>query len=208
MCIYRRALKAILLLGFFASASGAENPAKTATLSVDAAQAGAPISKYIYGQFIEHLGRCIYGGIWAEMLEDRKFFFPVGGKESPWKAIGDAGTVVMAEQDAFVGKHTPRLTLAGNAPGGIVPGRDWPGKRQEVRGPHLAGRRAGGRAGERQPGLGRRPGRPRRRIVVEQVAAELCQDAAGIHRRRRHRQRPAGDHRRRQRQASRSARCR
>ena len=38
------------------------------------------MSKYIYGQFIEHLGRCIYGGIWAEMLEDRKFFYPVGGR--------------------------------------------------------------------------------------------------------------------------------
>ena len=36
------------------------------------------MSKYIYGQFIEHLGRCIYGGIWAEMLEDRKFFHAVG----------------------------------------------------------------------------------------------------------------------------------
>ena len=39
-------------------------------------QKGHPISKYIYGQFIEHLGRCIYGGIWAEMLEDRKFYYP------------------------------------------------------------------------------------------------------------------------------------
>ena len=46
------------------------------TSSVDASQQGQPISKYIYGQFIEHLGRCIYGGIWAEMLEDRKFYFP------------------------------------------------------------------------------------------------------------------------------------
>jgi alpha-N-arabinofuranosidase len=41
---------------------------------IDADKTGAPMSKYIYGQFIEHLGRCIYQGIWAEMLEDRKFF--------------------------------------------------------------------------------------------------------------------------------------
>jgi len=47
-------------------------------VNIDAAKTGHPISKYIYGQFIEHLGRCIYGGIWAEMIEDRKFFYPVG----------------------------------------------------------------------------------------------------------------------------------
>lgn len=28
-------------------------------------KAGTKISKYIYGQFAEHLGRCIYEGIWV-----------------------------------------------------------------------------------------------------------------------------------------------
>ena len=46
-------------------------------VKMDAAKTGAPINPFIYGQFIEHLGRCIYGGIWAEMLEDRKFYFPI-----------------------------------------------------------------------------------------------------------------------------------
>src|SRR5438552_1149645 len=36
-------------------------------LTVDASKTGSPISKYIYGQFAEHLGRSIYGGLWAEM---------------------------------------------------------------------------------------------------------------------------------------------
>ncbi|MBP5622426.1 MAG: hypothetical protein J6X44_10465, partial [Thermoguttaceae bacterium] len=40
---------------------------------IDSTQKGEPISPFIYGQFIEHLGRCIYGGIWSEMLLDRKF---------------------------------------------------------------------------------------------------------------------------------------
>ena len=53
---------------------------------VHAAQTGEPISKYIYGQFIEHLGRCIYGGIWAEMLEDRKFCFPITAEYQPYRA--------------------------------------------------------------------------------------------------------------------------
>jgi alpha-L-arabinofuranosidase len=43
------------------------------TLRIDIEKRGEPIEPFIYGQFIEHMGRCIYGGIWAEMLEDRKF---------------------------------------------------------------------------------------------------------------------------------------
>ena len=39
-----------------------------ATLSVDLATTRPAISKYVYGQFIEHLGRSIYGGLWAEIL--------------------------------------------------------------------------------------------------------------------------------------------
>lgn len=74
---------------------------------IDTTKTGAPISKYIYGQFIEHLGRCIYGGIWAEMLEDRKFFYPVGDKESPWEP---AGGVTMVTAAPYVGEHTPEIS--------------------------------------------------------------------------------------------------
>jgi alpha-N-arabinofuranosidase len=106
----------------------APNPSlsKTAAaeVTIDVAQPGTLISPYIYGQFIEHLGRCIYGGIWAEMLEDRKFYFPVPAQTniwrltraqarvlaaSPWKLIGPPDSVRMDEKDAFVGKHTPNL---------------------------------------------------------------------------------------------------
>jgi len=47
-------------------------------LCLDLARVGPEISPRIYGQFIEHLDRCIYGGVWAEMLKDRKFLRPVG----------------------------------------------------------------------------------------------------------------------------------
>ena len=108
--------------------------AGTVDVKVDTAKTGAPISPYIYGQFVEHLGRCIYGGIWAEMLEDRKFYFditpnysPYRGIEnpdfpgeilkpeypvvgaSPWQIIGDPAAVTMVTKDAFVGKHSPRV---------------------------------------------------------------------------------------------------
>jgi DUF1680 family protein/alpha-L-arabinofuranosidase len=89
---------------------------------VDAAQRGEPISPYIFGQFIEHLGRCIYGGIWAEMLEDRKFFLAVGANGSPWKVIGSPEALTMTRQGVFVGEHTPQVTLAGDQPRGISQG--------------------------------------------------------------------------------------
>jgi alpha-N-arabinofuranosidase len=94
-------------------------------LRLDTAKTGAPISPYIYGQFVEHLGRCIYGGIWAEMLEDRKFYFPITATyapyrdltnsafpvvgASPWQITGNQGGVTMAKEDAFVGRHSPRI---------------------------------------------------------------------------------------------------
>ena len=94
---------------------------------IDTSKTGEPINPFIYGQFIEHLGRCIYGGIWAEMLEDRKFYFPItpeydpyresrGVKKdallpvvgaSPWQIIGKPGSVTMVQADSFVGEQTP-----------------------------------------------------------------------------------------------------
>ncbi len=108
-------------------------PAQKISVAIDTDKTGEPISKYIYGQFIEHLGRCIYGGIWAEMLEDRKFYYPVTddykpysttGKQgggyfpvltgSPWRVIGPAGSVKMVTEGSYVGEHTPKIQLAGD----------------------------------------------------------------------------------------------
>jgi alpha-N-arabinofuranosidase len=104
-------------------------------ISIDVSRTGPPISKYIYGQFIEHLGRSIYGGLWAEMLEDRKFFFiikdryaPWGTADdpywgsgpydylqgSPWKVIGSPGTVAMDTAHPFTGIHSPSVTVPGD----------------------------------------------------------------------------------------------
>jgi alpha-N-arabinofuranosidase len=106
------------------------------TVTIDAGKTGAPISKYIYGQFIEHLGRCIYGGIWAEMLEDRKFYYAIGARQSPWDVVGPAGAVSMVQEDSFVGEHTPHIQLSGDgAPAGIaqnnlglIQGREYIGR--------------------------------------------------------------------------------
>ena len=108
------------------------------------------ISPYIYGQFIEHLGRCIYGGIWAEMLEDRKFYFPVPAPgniwrttgaqarvlaASPWIVLGPAGSVTMVKEEAFVGEHSPHVNVPGNGTAagvyqeglGLVKGKTYEG---------------------------------------------------------------------------------
>ncbi len=108
---------------------------------IDPENTGGRISPYIYGQFIEHLGRCIYGGIWAEMLEDRKFYYDINDDyqpwgtssdpfwkagefrhlvASPWKVMGPPGSVLMDEENPFVGAHTPMVQLPGDSsPAGI-----------------------------------------------------------------------------------------
>ena len=99
--------------------------AETVTVQIDFESTGEPINPFLYGQFIEHLGRSIYGGIWAEMLEDRKFYFPVTKSyapykdledtefpvvgASPWQIIGDPSSVRMLGEDSFVGEHTPLI---------------------------------------------------------------------------------------------------
>ncbi len=114
-------------------------PAPVPAVHLDPAATATPINPFIYGQFIEHLGRCIYGGIWAEMLEDRKFYYPVTAEyapnrglaptagtsdfnvgdlqqsafpalvASPWEIIGTPAGVEMITAKAFVGDHTPQV---------------------------------------------------------------------------------------------------
>ena len=93
------------------------NSDKIATsIVVDISSTSEPMPLYIYGQFIEHLGRCIYGGIWAEMIEDRKFWFVPGDRESPWRVGGKRGLFAMDKSYPFTGTQTPILGVdAGGA---------------------------------------------------------------------------------------------
>ena len=98
------------------------------SIKINTEKRGEPISKYIYGQFIEHLGKCIYGGLWAEMLLDRKFYYEIKDKfdpwtyrnepywdtdyyrclsASPWQVMGPEGTVTMDAVSPYTGKHSP-----------------------------------------------------------------------------------------------------
>jgi alpha-N-arabinofuranosidase len=145
-------MAAVMLCGTWhraARASAGEGSTERPKVTIEADRIGEPISKYIYGQFIEHLGRCIYGGIWAEMLEDRKFYYPVPAEgpiwkehkgagvlaSSPWKVIGGKDAVRMVRDNPYVGEHTPEIQLPGDGrPCGILQDRLALIKRKEYTG--------------------------------------------------------------------------
>ncbi len=127
-----------------ARAQAAAPVAPAEQVAVDTRTEGPAVSPLVYGQFIEHLGRCIYGGLWAEMLEDRKFFYPVTSEapawewftpgprswdgeghpyellvRSPWLVVGDKVAVTMQREGALAGEHSVRISLDGH-PHGLV----------------------------------------------------------------------------------------
>jgi alpha-N-arabinofuranosidase len=120
-------IKLALLLGVLLLASGAYAQTHPVNVSVDASKTGAPISKYIYGQFLEHGGNIVNEGVWAEMLEDRKFFNPVtskaveqpagpGGWRRPplrhWAPVGGDEAVTLDSKNPYTGDHSPLVKLS------------------------------------------------------------------------------------------------
>jgi alpha-N-arabinofuranosidase len=103
-------------------------------VNIDASKTGAPISKYLYGQFLEHGGNIVNEGVWAEMLEDRKFYNPVTSKPPEqaagpawrrrgplrhWTPIGGDEVVTMDTKDPYTGDHTPLIKLNGAEARGV-----------------------------------------------------------------------------------------
>jgi alpha-N-arabinofuranosidase len=105
--------------------------------TIDAQQTAPPVSKYEFGMFIEHLRTLIYRSLWAEMLDDRKFYFPISSKEPEaqrqqqgggplrnmqlrkWRPVGPDEVVVMDKDRSFVGDQSPRIELDSSNPHGI-----------------------------------------------------------------------------------------
>ncbi|SFW47996.1 alpha-N-arabinofuranosidase [Sinomicrobium oceani] len=75
-------------------------------------QEKAPMSPYLYGQFIEHMGKCIYGGIWAEMLEDRKFYDIPGTSRSPWITDADTTAIMVDSSKTYARGDIPKYKLS------------------------------------------------------------------------------------------------
>ncbi|MFL6416336.1 MAG: alpha-N-arabinofuranosidase, partial [Bryobacteraceae bacterium] len=111
-------------------------PPDQLTVDVDVRQTSEPVSKYEFGMFIEHIGPIIYRSLWSEMLDDRKFYFPISSKDPAsapraqgsssrnaqlrkWRPVGPDEAVVMSRDGAFVGDQSPRIQLDSSTPYGI-----------------------------------------------------------------------------------------
>jgi alpha-N-arabinofuranosidase len=112
-------------------------PPSAQTITVDVHHESAPVSPHEYGMFIEPIGGLIARTLWAEMLDDRKFFFPVqpeskdvppppsvegrpGVRYRQWRPIGGDDAVTMDGERPFVGEHSPRVSIDASLRRGLV----------------------------------------------------------------------------------------
>ncbi len=127
---------AVWLLCFppIANPQAAPSIPQPVTATINTLETSAPSSKYEFGMFIEHIGPLIYRSLWAEMLDDRKFYFAINSKPDDethraggfpgmqlrkWRPVGPDDVVAMDNVHPFVGDQSPRIALDASAPHGI-----------------------------------------------------------------------------------------
>ena len=74
----------LLLAGTLETGAAQQNgpsPPQELNVTIETQQTARPVSPYEYGMFIEHIGQLIYRSLWSEMLDDRKFYFPIKPEE-------------------------------------------------------------------------------------------------------------------------------
>ncbi|KAA6460941.1 alpha-N-arabinofuranosidase [Acidobacteria bacterium AB60] len=123
-------------IGVEAASQDSATPPQELKVTIDAHQTAPPVSPYLYGMFIEHIGALVYRSLWSEMLDDRKFYFPIAPEEPQtpapaqggpfrnmqlrkWRPVGPAEVVVMDKDQPFVGEQSPRITTDASTPHGI-----------------------------------------------------------------------------------------
>lgn len=95
---------------------------------ISASQTRPPISPFLYGGFLEHIGDLINHSLWAEVLDDRKFYWPVDSRPLPeapkggggpprgssnrWRPLAEDATVIMDSKAPYVGRHSPVVHCA------------------------------------------------------------------------------------------------
>ena len=131
-----RAILAVLMTAACCAAVQSDAESTRVAATIDASRTGEPITKYVYGHFIEHIGDLINGNLWAEMIDDRKFYYavdsnprdpepPLGqvparpGRRNHWRPIGPDSSVVMDRQRPYAGDQSPLVRLEGDEPRGI-----------------------------------------------------------------------------------------
>ncbi len=98
--------------------------------TIDVSKTGSPIHPYVYGMFTELLFNIFDQGLWAEMLSDRKFFYPVDTIKQlnpvdrrwfhkRWRPTGGVDFVIMDTKNPWSGEHSPKIQLNGDKTLGI-----------------------------------------------------------------------------------------
>ncbi len=101
-----------------------------ASIHIDRQNIIGEVDDYLYGANLEHIGQSIYGGIWAEMLRDRKFaghdYMYLGASEGlsnthpsagivvPWEAVNPDYEAVLFVHDNtifYTGQQSQRITI-------------------------------------------------------------------------------------------------
>jgi len=139
MGIRRRVFMVVGLLfgcaGLAMAQPAAQSTPAQLAVTINAEQTAQPVSKYEYGMFIEHIGSLIYRSLWSEVLDDRKFYYPITSKVDDtahksgagfrgmqlrkWRPVGPDESVVMDKEQPFVGDQSPRIQLDSATPHGI-----------------------------------------------------------------------------------------
>lgn len=113
----------------FAALAGSA-AAQPVTARIDATHTGQPISRLVFGGFMEPATT----QVWAEMLADRKFFYEINSKPEPaapaggfgrrgprrrWLPVGGDQFVVMDSKSPYVGEWSPLIQVEASTPRGI-----------------------------------------------------------------------------------------
>ena len=89
-----RAIAAPAVMFCLASVAAAQQLNSTPdrlTVSIDTQKTMPPVSKYEYGMFTEHIRDSMYRAVWTEMLDDRKFYFPITSTPDPAPRLQQGG---------------------------------------------------------------------------------------------------------------------
>ena len=130
------AASSIICFACVAAAQQLSSTPDQLVVTVDMQKTMPAVSKYEYGMFTEHIRDSMYRALWAEMLDDRKFYFPITSTPDlaprpqqangprtvarrRWMPIGPGDAVIMDKQQPFVGDQSPRVTLDTSTPHGI-----------------------------------------------------------------------------------------
>lgn len=127
---------ALLTATAIATSPALAAPTPPVHATIDAAKTHDAVTRYEYGMFIEPIGGLIARTLWAEMLDDRKFYYPVveeGKDPAPplsveghpgvvyrkWRPIGAASAITMDSHDPYVGTQSVAVSLDGSEERGI-----------------------------------------------------------------------------------------